>query len=91
MALVLMWRTGDLVMRAMAVAHGAFLGFLGLLVWWYWWGFGRVTLPVFALALVSAASRNVVADGDAAGSDDAVGSTSEAENSSDSDATVIRA
>ncbi|QXC59747.1 hypothetical protein KSP35_15345 [Aquihabitans sp. G128] len=48
----LTWRSRNLVLRNIVVAHLAFLAFLGPLVWWFWWGFGRVTLPLFLLALV---------------------------------------
>lgn len=46
------WLTGDRWLRGVVLAHVAFLAVVGELVWWFWWGFGRVTLPIFLLAFV---------------------------------------
>jgi hypothetical protein len=56
-ACVELWRSRDAVLRGILVAHVAFTACLGPLVWWYWWGFGRVTLPLFLLALTRRVSR----------------------------------
>ncbi|WP_426571117.1 hypothetical protein [Aquihabitans sp. McL0605] len=64
-ACVELWRSRDAVLRGILVAHVAFVSCLGPLVWWYWWGFGRVTLPLFLLALTRPASHP--ADDDDAG------------------------
>lgn len=51
---VLLWRSGEAIFRWILLVHLSFLLFVEALVWWYWWGFGRITLPLFALALVGA-------------------------------------
>lgn len=58
----MVWCSGDRVLRGILVAHLAFLACLGPLVWWYWWGFGRVILPLFVLALIAPARRPVEAE-----------------------------
>lgn len=52
--LVLVARTREPVLIGIGVAHVALLAVLGHLVWMNWWGFGRVTLPLYGLALIGA-------------------------------------
>ena len=51
--LVVMWRTGDPELRAIAAVHVVFALVMGEIVWKVWWGFGRVLLPVQLLALLA--------------------------------------
>ncbi len=52
---VVVWRAGDPSRRTFVAVHVGFASLMGRVVWAEWWGFGRVMLPLVAIAVAGGA------------------------------------
>lgn len=56
-AAVVLWRTGNRHLRAITIVNVVFLSLMGRVVWADWWAFGRLALPLVALAVATTSTN----------------------------------